>query len=114
LELMLLEQRLIVIGPGTTDRGLASVGTGQAAPIRRSNGCNLSDREHQILACLARGDSNKAIARHCSIAETTVKAHLKAILRKIAVRNRTQAAIWALGNGLAASKPGRADVMSSP
>lgn len=55
----------------------------------------LSQREKQILACLTRGDSNKLIARHCCIAEATVKVHLKAILRKIAVHNRTQAALWA-------------------
>jgi two-component system nitrate/nitrite response regulator NarL len=55
----------------------------------------LSQRERQILACLTRGESNKLIARNCSIAEATVKVHLKAILRKISVRNRTQAALWA-------------------
>ena len=56
----------------------------------------LSQRERQILVCLTRGESNKLIARNCSLAEATVKVHLKAILRKIAVRNRTQAALWAL------------------
>jgi Bacterial regulatory proteins, luxR family len=40
------------------------------------------------------------IARKIQIAEATVKVHLKAILRKIRVRNRTQAAIWAMNNGL--------------
>ena len=55
----------------------------------------LSQRQRQILACLTRGESNKLIGRNCSIAEATVKVHLKAILRKIAVRNRTQAALWA-------------------
>jgi two-component system nitrate/nitrite response regulator NarL len=57
---------------------------------------HLSNRERQILACVARGDANKLIARSCSITEATVKAHLKAILRKISVRNRTQAALWAV------------------
>jgi two-component system, NarL family, nitrate/nitrite response regulator NarL len=59
----------------------------------------LSRREQSILCCLKEGDSNKRIARKIDIAETTVKVHVKAILRKIRVQNRTQAAIWALNNG---------------
>jgi two-component system nitrate/nitrite response regulator NarL len=49
---------------------------------------------------LIEGDSNKVIARKIDIAEATVKVHIKAILRKIHVQNRTQAAIWAMSNGL--------------
>ena len=58
----------------------------------------LSVREKSILQCLALGDSNKAIARKVDIAEATVKAHVKTILRKIRAQNRTQAAIWAMNN----------------
>jgi two-component system, NarL family, nitrate/nitrite response regulator NarL len=54
----------------------------------------LSDREKEILRCLMQGESNKVIARQFEITEATVKAHVKAILRKICVRNRTQAAVW--------------------
>jgi two-component system nitrate/nitrite response regulator NarL len=60
---------------------------------------NLSARQKVILHCLIEGDSNKAIARKIRITEATVKVHLKAILRKIRVQNRTQAAIWAMNNG---------------
>jgi two-component system nitrate/nitrite response regulator NarL len=56
----------------------------------------LSSREIQILNRLVHGDSNKLISRQLEISETTVKVHLKAILRKLGVRNRTQAAILAL------------------
>jgi DNA-binding NarL/FixJ family response regulator len=59
----------------------------------------LSPREKIILRCLIEGDSNKCIARKIEIAEATVKVHVKAILRKIRVQNRTQAAIWAMNNG---------------
>jgi DNA-binding NarL/FixJ family response regulator len=59
----------------------------------------LSPREKSILRCLIEGDSNKCIARKIDIAEATVKVHVKAILRKIRVQNRTQAAIWAVNNG---------------
>ena len=61
----------------------------------------LSDRETDILLCLMKGESNKLIARKFDIAEATVKVHLKAILRKIHVSNRTQAAVWAHNNHLA-------------
>jgi DNA-binding NarL/FixJ family response regulator len=56
----------------------------------------LSGREQTILRCLVEGDSNKAIARKLDIAEATVKVHVKAILRKIQVQNRTQAAVWGM------------------
>ncbi len=58
----------------------------------------LSSREKSILGCLISGDSNKCIARKMDIAEATVKVHVKAILRKIRVQNRTQAAIWGANN----------------
>ncbi len=58
----------------------------------------LSAREKCILRCIAEGCSNKSIARRIDIAEATVKVHVKAILRKIRVSNRTQAAIWAVNN----------------
>jgi two-component system, NarL family, nitrate/nitrite response regulator NarL len=50
------------------------------------------------MRCLINGDSNKAIARKIDITEATVKVHIKAILRKIRVHNRTQAAIWAMNH----------------
>jgi two-component system, NarL family, nitrate/nitrite response regulator NarL len=68
--------------------------------LRNHNG--LSEREAQILDGLVKGHPNKVIARTCEITDTTVKAHMKAILRKIGVENRTQAAMWAMKNGHAA------------
>jgi len=56
----------------------------------------LSSREHQILRCLVDGLTNKAIARELDITEATVKVHVKALLRKTRMANRTQAAIWGL------------------
>lgn len=61
---------------------------------------NLSEREIDILRCLVTGYPNKIIAANLSIAESTVKVHLKRILRKTRAANRTQAAIWAVENGL--------------
>lgn len=69
----------------------------------------LSPREKAILSCLIVGDSNKCIARKIDIAEATVKVHVKAILRKIRVQNRTQAAIWGMNHGsLVRAASGRA------
>lgn len=59
----------------------------------------LSEREIQILNGLVKGHANKVIARTCDITEATVKVHIRSILRKIRVGNRTQAAIWALESG---------------
>ncbi|HYH19993.1 MAG TPA: response regulator transcription factor [Azospirillum sp.] len=60
----------------------------------------LSKREVQILRCLLAGQSNKAIARNLHITESTVKMHFKNVMRKINAQNRTQAAVWAIQNGL--------------
>jgi two-component system, NarL family, nitrate/nitrite response regulator NarL len=55
----------------------------------------LSRREMLILRMLMQGASNKKIARNLVITESTVKVHMKAILRKLRLQNRTQAAMWA-------------------
>jgi two-component system, NarL family, nitrate/nitrite response regulator NarL len=55
----------------------------------------LSSRELAILRTLTEGASNKVIALKLVITESTVKVHMKAILRKLRLQNRTQAAIWA-------------------
>ena len=56
---------------------------------------NFSLREKGVLAGVRAGLSNKEIARDLGITEATVKVHVKAILRKARLRNRTQVAIWA-------------------
>ena len=92
-----------VLDPEGASRGEAAPRdeNNQAMPIRTKNTLapQLSTREKLILRCLIGGDSNKCIARKFNIAEGTVKVHVKAILRKIRVQNRTQAAIWGMNNG---------------
>jgi two-component system, NarL family, nitrate/nitrite response regulator NarL len=73
--------------------------TADEATAEEATAPQLSPREKTILRCLIEGDTNKCIARKIDIAEATVKVHVKAILRKIRVQNRTQAAIWAMNNG---------------
>jgi two-component system nitrate/nitrite response regulator NarL len=75
------------------------VATNEDAPQAKSSYTPLSPRQRSILRYLIQGDSNKTMARKMAIAEATVKVHVKAILRKIRVHNRTQAAIWAMSNG---------------
>jgi two-component system nitrate/nitrite response regulator NarL len=66
----------------------------------QSVGAALSSRELEILKCLVAGDANKVISRRLGITDATVKVHVKSILRKLNVANRTQAAIWAVVRGL--------------
>ena len=62
---------------------------------------SLSPREHDIVRLIARGHSNKEIARALAIAETTVKIHVQHILRKLDLSSRVQAAVYATERGLA-------------
>ncbi len=68
---------------------------GNAAPRDR-----LTARELEVLAELARGRSNREIARKLGLAEKTVKTHVSAILGKLGVQDRTQAALHAVRAGL--------------
>lgn len=76
-----------------TSLQVASASESHDSPIR-----TLSSREAEILHCLMQGAPNKVIARKLDVAEATVKVHIKAILRKIRVANRTQAAMWAVNH----------------
>jgi two-component system, NarL family, nitrate/nitrite response regulator NarL len=60
----------------------------------------LSPRERETLVLIARGSSNKLIARELDIAETTVKIHVQHILRKLGLSSRVQAAVYAVHHGL--------------
>ncbi len=71
-----------------------------AAEPPRDAAAGLSPRERDTLRHLARGASNKEIARALDIAETTVKIHVQNILRKLGLNSRVQAAVYATENGL--------------
>jgi len=60
----------------------------------------LTPREHEVLALIGRGMPNKLIARELSLSEKTVKAHVSSILAKLGVTDRTQAALYAVREGL--------------
>jgi two-component system nitrate/nitrite response regulator NarL len=73
----------------------------ESAP-KRPAPSELTPREQEILCHLAAGQSNKAIARELGISDGTVKLHVKAILRKLAVHSRVEAAVMAVEQGLCA------------
>ncbi len=60
----------------------------------------LTNREREVLVCVASGLPNKLIARRLGISEKTVKSHLTSVFQRIGVTDRTQAALWAQRNGL--------------
>ena len=64
---------------------------------------SLSPREREILGYVAKGASNKEIARTLDLAESTVKIHVQHILRKLKLSSRVQAAVYAIEHGLASS-----------
>ncbi|NEV61753.1 response regulator [Thiorhodococcus minor] len=80
---------------------LAKAVQGEAKVAQPQNGAtDLTPREQEILCHLAEGQSNKAIARRLGISDGTVKLHVKAILRKLEVHSRVEAAVIAVERGL--------------
>ncbi|MEW6687638.1 MAG: response regulator [Pseudomonadota bacterium] len=71
-----------------------------AAPRPAAPFAELTPREREILECIADGMSNKMIARALDITDGTVKLHVKAILRKLGMRSRVEAAVSAVEHGL--------------
>jgi DNA-binding NarL/FixJ family response regulator len=65
------------------------------ARAEREETTGLSDREREVLQCVAEGMPNKLIARKLGISEKTVKGHLTRVFQQIGVTDRTQAALWA-------------------
>jgi two-component system nitrate/nitrite response regulator NarL len=88
-----------VVSPEMTGKLVREVRGGPGAAPRADA---LSPREREILQHVAKGASNKEIARALDLAESTVKIHVQHVLRKLELASRLQAAIWAIENGIAA------------
>jgi DNA-binding NarL/FixJ family response regulator len=71
-----------------------------AAGQDRPAGTQLTARERDVLTEIARGRSNREIARGLGVSEKTVKTHVSAVLAKLGVQDRTQAALYAVRTGL--------------
>ncbi len=95
-------------GAYPTETTGATEGQPAGAPASTVMITPLSPREMEILELVTRGASNKDIANRLTISEQTVKNHMTAVLRKLGVEDRTQAAVYALRHGwvrLEAAKP---------
>jgi two-component system nitrate/nitrite response regulator NarL len=93
LELVTLGENLFT-APATLWRHPSDPAPGPHPPAPVSKDA-LTHRQRQILEYLEAGLSNRAIASKLDVAEATVKVHVRALLTKINVDNRTQAALWA-------------------
>ena len=93
-----------VVAPNLTQI-LARVVKGEPMPESEPSPIDeLTPREAEILSLLAEGQSNKVIARNLGISDGTVKLHVKAILRKLNIHSRVEAAVIAVEHGLRANK----------
>ncbi len=91
-----------VVAPNLT-QVLARVVKGDEPPQPEPSPIDdLTPRESEILSLLAEGQSNKVIARNLGISDGTVKLHVKAILRKLGIHSRVEAAVIAVEQGLRA------------
>jgi len=72
----------------------------EAQPGQRRDINQLTRRERETLQLISDGMTNKAIARKLDISESTVKVHVKYLLKKMNLKSRLEAAVWALQNGL--------------
>jgi DNA-binding NarL/FixJ family response regulator len=70
------------------------------APRPQDPAAELTDREREILRLVAAGKPNKEIAAELVISERTARTHVSNILRKLGLASRTQAALWAVREGL--------------
>ena len=90
-----------VISAEMTSKLVRGLQTGPRADPPLADRERLSPREREILRFLAKGASNKEIARALDVAESTVKIHVQHILRKLNLTSRVQAAVYAVEAGLA-------------
>lgn len=97
-----------VVSPQMMAKLLQGVGSAQGTPAAVAAACaapseldKLSPREREILGFIARGQSNKEIARTLDLAESTVKIHVQNMLRKLNLTSRVQAAVFAVEQGIA-------------
>lgn len=84
----------------------AAVSRDEAPKVTRQNQYSLTPREMEILRHIAKGESNKSIAKELGIVDGTVKLHVRAVMKKLGVQSRVQAAVLAVSENLCADEPG--------
>ena len=88
----------LVVAPAMAIKLSALLNDSQAKPRRSDPLGQLTAREREILDCVARGLSNKAIARQLGISHDTVKLHVRHILSKLGLGSRVEAAVFAIAS----------------
>ena len=100
----LLRLHALLQGPGSAEERLGRVQAELQAMLRASPprpvSVNVSERQLATLELLAQGLSNRVIARRLQIGEATVKTHIKCLLERLNLPNRTSLALWAIRQGL--------------
>jgi len=94
-----------LLSPEVTRRVIARFTTGApTAPVQPTGGrpADLTEREFEVLVLMARGASNAEIAEQLVLGETTVKTHVSRVLRKLGLRDRTHAVVFAYEQGIVA------------
>jgi DNA-binding NarL/FixJ family response regulator len=96
-----------LLAPRVTKRLLERFATDLAAPPTSVDAAlgDLTEREREVLRLVAGGLSNLEVAERLVVSETTVKTHVSAVLRKLGLRDRVQAVVWAYEHGVV--RPGQ-------
>lgn len=91
-----------IVSPAMTSKLVRGIRAPASDPVATAL-AQLSPREREVLQQVARGASNKEIARKLELAESTVKIHMQHILRKLNLQSRVQAAVFSVEHGLVES-----------
>jgi DNA-binding NarL/FixJ family response regulator len=89
-----------ILDPAVTRRVIAQIGRPNPMASSTDRLADLSEREREVFAGLARGQSNSQIATSLYLGEATVKTHVSNLLAKLGIRDRVQAVIYAYENGI--------------
>ena len=93
----------LMVCPTTLVHQMIALMNDAEAPLSNIDAGNLTERETEVLALLAEGSGNKDIGRRLNISESTVRVHVRSVLKKLGTQNRTQAALWAVRSKVVAS-----------
>lgn len=89
-----------VVAEAMTAKLVAQLQGGPQGAPNASDLDKLTPREREVIAGLARGESNKLIARNLDLSESTVKIHVQNVLKKLKLNSRVQAAVFAVEHGM--------------
>jgi len=107
-ELVALVERALAERGEVGDAAVPAATSSQPGIARTADEVSLTRRQAEMIALLVAGYSNKEIARRSSVSVNSVKTHLRSAYRKLGVRSRAEAAVWAVRQGLV-PEPGPAD-----